>query len=114
MPENKGRIPILIVTIGMLLRRINSEKLPRNLRLVFPPQKSVIIKPYPHTRMSPKENSATAPGFNAPQQKAIEHGDGPLLVVAGAGTGKTRVIIERIRNLLETNPDLAGENILGL
>ncbi|HEY4878113.1 MAG TPA: ATP-dependent DNA helicase [Candidatus Acidoferrales bacterium] len=64
--------------------------------------------------MSPKENSVASPGFNAPQQKAIEHGDGPLLVVAGAGTGKTRVIIERIRNLLETNPDLAGENILGL
>jgi DNA helicase-2/ATP-dependent DNA helicase PcrA len=64
--------------------------------------------------MSPKENSAVSHGFNAPQQKAIEHGDGPLLVVAGAGTGKTRVIIERIRNLLETNPGLAGENILGL
>jgi DNA helicase-2/ATP-dependent DNA helicase PcrA len=64
--------------------------------------------------VSSKENSGAAPGFNAPQQRAIEHGDGPLLVVAGAGTGKTRVIIERIRNLLELNPDLAGENILGL
>src|SRR5271156_3089404 len=64
--------------------------------------------------MSAQEKSPAAPGFNAPQQRAIEHGDGPLLVVAGAGTGKTRVIIERIRNLLETNPDLAGENILGL
>jgi DNA helicase II / ATP-dependent DNA helicase PcrA len=64
--------------------------------------------------MAPKENSAAATGFNAPQQRAIEHGDGPLLVVAGAGTGKTRVIVERIRNLLETNPDLAGESILGL
>src|SRR5580704_7328353 len=64
--------------------------------------------------MSSKENSAVSPAFNAPQQKAIEHGEGPLLVVAGAGTGKTRVITERIRNLLESNPDLAGENILGL
>src|SRR5271155_6240021 len=53
-------------------------------------------------------------GLNPGQRAAVEHGDGPLLVVAGAGTGKTRVIIERIRNLLETNPDLAGENILGL
>ncbi len=54
------------------------------------------------------------PALNAEQRRAVEHGDGPLLVVAGAGTGKTRVIIERIRNLLETDPTLAGENILGL
>jgi len=57
-----------------------------------------------------------ASGFalNAEQQAAVEHGEGPLLVVAGAGTGKTRVITERIRRLLEENPELSGENILGL
>lgn len=52
--------------------------------------------------------------LNAEQAAVVEHGKGPLLVVAGAGTGKTRVITRRISRLLETNPGLSGENILGL
>jgi DNA helicase-2/ATP-dependent DNA helicase PcrA len=52
--------------------------------------------------------------LNAAQKRAITHGEGPLLVIAGAGTGKTRVITERIRNLLESDASLSGENILGL
>jgi len=52
--------------------------------------------------------------LNEAQKRAIQHGEGPLLVIAGAGTGKTRVITERIRHLLDTNPELSGENILGL
>src|ERR1700716_280065 len=51
---------------------------------------------------------------NEAQHRAITHGEGPLLVIAGAGTGKTRVITERIRHLLESDASLSGENILGL
>jgi DNA helicase-2/ATP-dependent DNA helicase PcrA len=52
--------------------------------------------------------------LNDAQRRAITHGEGPLLVIAGAGTGKTRVITERIRHLLQSDGSLSGENILGL
>src|SRR6202043_3507332 len=52
--------------------------------------------------------------LNDAQRRAITHVEGPLLVIAGAGTGKTRVITERIRHLLQSDPTLSGENILGL
>jgi DNA helicase II / ATP-dependent DNA helicase PcrA len=63
--------------------------------------------------MTGKPSDALAE-LNAEQAAVVGHGEGPLLVVAGAGTGKTRVISRRICRLLETRPEISGENILGL
>ncbi len=40
-------------------------------------------------------------GFNQAQQEAIDHKEGPMLVLAGPGSGKTLVITNRIRALIE-------------
>src|SRR5258708_37454957 len=39
--------------------------------------------------------------LNKEQLQAIRHGSGPLLIIAGAGTGKTTVITERVKYLIE-------------
>lgn len=40
--------------------------------------------------------------LNAEQKAAVAYGDGPLLIIAGAGTGKTTVITERIKHLISS------------
>jgi len=44
-------------------------------------------------------------GLNAEQARAAGHGDGPLLIIAGAGTGKTRTLVHRVAHLIQRGVD---------
>ena len=56
----------------------------------------------PRAELTPGVELTPRAELTQEQRAIVETGDGPVVVIAGAGTGKTRVIVERVRWLLET------------
>src|SRR3978361_514809 len=52
-------------------------------------------------------------GLNEPQKEAVIHKDGPIMIVAGAGSGKTKVLTTRIAHLMSQHK-VDAFNILAL
>ena len=74
---------------------------------------SEILERPPAGSSRAKKTEDAADQVNHDQQKAVTHGEGPLLIVAGPGTGKTRTLTHRIAHLIQDG-GIPGETMLAV
>ncbi len=101
MQDGRCRVGSLSYTI--IMTQNDSDESPRNLPESAQPssRRTFVLKRKSETEGVPKFRIRYADELNAAQLAAVEQVDGPVLVVAGAGTGKTRTLVYRVSRMIE-------------
>ncbi len=89
------------IVVGTGLVGKVSTTTPKRTRIRFTPCHRPLMKVMDSTT----ELDDLLGGLNSPQQQAVRHGDHALLVVAGAGTGKTATLVHRVAWLIARGVD---------
>ena len=115
-PDDEGKVQAAVERAAHFVRQVRAGRFPRRPRRGFMPRNLRHGWPLP---LHPPEHRQGEEGRSAmklteEQRLAIETEDRALLVEAGAGTGKTAVLVQRFLYLLDRHPDWPLESIVAV